>query len=46
MGLRRAAGHPMKPYALEAPGRTARERDADAALRITGGHLELDRGRG
>lgn len=41
LGTRKAAGHLVKVYALEAPGRRVSERDAEAALGIAAGHLEL-----
>ncbi|CAL9353846.1 hypothetical protein [Streptomyces sp. enrichment culture] len=34
LGTHEAAGHLVKAYAIEAPGRTVSERDAGAALRI------------
>ncbi|POX48703.1 hypothetical protein C3489_26500 [Streptomyces sp. Ru71] len=46
LGTRRAAGHLVKAYALQAPGRTVTEQDAEAALRLAGDHLALGRGRG
>ncbi|WP_155054380.1 hypothetical protein [Streptomyces blattellae] len=46
LGTREIAGHLVKPYAIEAPGRTVTERDAEAALRIAGDHLALGRSRG
>mgnify|MGYP004468643877 CR=1 FL=1 len=41
LGTREAAGHLVKVYAVEAPGRTVGEQDAEAALRIAAGHLRL-----
>ncbi|MGX1274060.1 hypothetical protein [Streptomyces phaeoluteigriseus] len=46
LGTQEAACHLMKTYALEAPGRTVAEQDAQEALRIAAGHLALGRGRG
>ncbi|MFG3514061.1 hypothetical protein [Streptomyces bobili] len=46
LGTREVAGHLVKAYALEAPGRTVGEDDAEAALRIAAGHLALGRERG
>ncbi len=46
LGTHEAAGHVVKAYALEAPGRTVTEQDADAALRIAEAHLALGRTRG
>ncbi|MFF8190644.1 hypothetical protein ACF05L_07110 [Streptomyces bobili] len=43
---REVAGHLVKAYALEAPGRAVAEEDAEAALRIAAGHLALGRERG
>ncbi|MFE5211591.1 hypothetical protein [Streptomyces sp. NPDC056600] len=45
-GTREVAGHLVKTYALQAPGRTVTEQDIAAALRITAAHLELGRTRG
>ncbi|MEV5321441.1 hypothetical protein AB0K92_27995 [Streptomyces sp. NPDC052687] len=45
-GTREAAGHLVKTYALQAPGRTVTERDVEAALRIAEGHLALGGQRG
>ncbi|MFI0545224.1 hypothetical protein ACH3VS_40985 [Streptomyces sp. WSLK1-3] len=41
LGIREAAGHLVKVYALEAPGRTVTGQDAEAGLRIAARHLEL-----
>ncbi|WP_280853418.1 hypothetical protein [Streptomyces sp. SAI-041] len=41
LGTRQAAGHLVKVYALEAPGRTVSDQDAEAGLRIAARHLEL-----
>ncbi|MEU1480705.1 hypothetical protein [Streptomyces sp. NPDC005760] len=41
LGTREAAGHLVKVYALEAPGRTVSDQDAEAGLRIAARHLEL-----
>ncbi|MFI9344193.1 hypothetical protein ACIG0D_23465 [Streptomyces sp. NPDC052773] len=41
VGTREAAGHLVKTYALQAPGRTVAERDVEAALRLAEGHLAL-----
>ncbi|EKX66654.1 hypothetical protein Sipo8835_44015 [Streptomyces ipomoeae] len=46
VGVEEAGGHLVKVYALEAPGRGVTGRDVDAALRISGAHLELGRARG
>ncbi|ANS62634.1 hypothetical protein SLINC_0410 [Streptomyces lincolnensis] len=46
LGTRDTAGHLVKVYAIQAPGRTVSEQDAEAALRIAGAHLELGRLRG
>ncbi|MFE9623809.1 hypothetical protein [Streptomyces sp. NPDC006527] len=46
MGTREAAGHLVKAYALEAPGRTVTEPDADSALRIAAAHPAAVRLRG
>jgi hypothetical protein len=46
LGTRDAAGHLVKVYALEAPGRTVSDQDAEAALRIAARHLELGTLRG
>lgn len=46
LGIRETAGHLVKTYAIEAPGRTVSERDAEAALRVADGHLRLARQRG
>jgi len=41
LGVREAAGHLVKVYALEAPGRAVSEADVEAGVRIAAGHLEL-----
>lgn len=41
LGTREAAGHLVKVYALEAPGRTVSAEDAEAGLRIAERHLGL-----
>lgn len=41
LGTREAAGHLVKAYALEAPGRSVSGKDAEAALRLAAGHLGL-----
>lgn len=41
LGTREAAGHLVKTYALEAPGRTVTDEDAGAALRIAEAHRAL-----
>ncbi|MFF7645632.1 hypothetical protein [Streptomyces canus] len=41
LGLREAAGHLVKLYALEAPDRTVSAQAAEAGLRIAARHLEL-----
>ncbi|MFE0454804.1 hypothetical protein ACFW2D_26745 [Streptomyces sp. NPDC058914] len=46
LGTREVAGHLVKAYALEAPGRTVTEPDADSALRIAAAHLTSARHRG
>ncbi|MFI2436764.1 hypothetical protein [Streptomyces sp. NPDC018693] len=46
LGTRQAAGHLVKTYALEAPGRTVTADDAEAALRIAGAQLALGPQRG
>ncbi|MDO0930606.1 hypothetical protein QQY66_02500 [Streptomyces sp. DG2A-72] len=46
LGTREIAGHLVKSYAIEAPGRTVTERDAETALRIAEDHLALGRLRG
>ncbi|MFF4602942.1 hypothetical protein ACFY12_09355 [Streptomyces sp. NPDC001339] len=46
LGTREAAGHLVKMYAIEAPGRAVTDQDATAALRIAGAHLELGHVRG
>ncbi|WP_328222537.1 hypothetical protein [Streptomyces sp. NBC_00310] len=39
LGSSEVAGHVVKSYAIEAPGRTVTDRDAQAALRIAADHL-------
>ncbi|MEV1067218.1 hypothetical protein [Streptomyces sp. NPDC050263] len=46
LGAQEVAGHLVKTYAIEAPGRTVTERDAQEALRIAEGHLALGALRG
>lgn len=46
LGTREAAGHLVKVYALQAPGRAVTGRDADTALEVAAGHLALGRLRG
>lgn len=46
LGAHRAAGHLVKAYAIEAPGRTVTARDAGEALRIAEHHLALGPARG
>ncbi|MYY86668.1 MULTISPECIES: hypothetical protein [unclassified Streptomyces] len=46
LGTREIAGHLVKVYAIEAPGRGVAEREEAAALRVAGPHLELGRARG
>ncbi|MFF4030968.1 hypothetical protein ACFYZ2_14595 [Streptomyces sviceus] len=41
LGLQEAAGHLVKVYALEAPGRSVSAAEAEAGLRIAARHLEL-----
>ncbi|MCX4853117.1 hypothetical protein OG426_03665 [Streptomyces canus] len=41
LGTREAAGHLVKVYALEAPGRTVSDQDAEAGLRIAARYLGL-----
>ncbi|MGW0945551.1 hypothetical protein ACWD4O_23810 [Streptomyces sp. NPDC002623] len=41
LGAQEVAGHLVKAYAIEAPGRTVTERDAREALRVAEGHLAL-----
>ncbi|MFI6344764.1 hypothetical protein [Streptomyces sp. NPDC050560] len=38
-GARTVAGHLVKPYAIEAPGRAVTDGGLDAALRVAGAHL-------
>ncbi|CAM5694369.1 MULTISPECIES: hypothetical protein [Streptomyces] len=45
-GTREAAGHLVKAYALEAPGRTVAGPDVEAALRLAEAHLALGGQRG
>ncbi|MFE6823094.1 hypothetical protein [Streptomyces sp. NPDC057690] len=46
LGTREVAGHLVKAYALEAPGRTVTEPAAREALRVAAGHLALGALRG
>ncbi|GHI10049.1 hypothetical protein Scel_83700 [Streptomyces cellostaticus] len=46
LGVREAAGHLVKVYALQAPGRTVGEEAVDAAIEASAGHLALGRLRG
>ncbi|MFI8854188.1 hypothetical protein ACIGW3_28875 [Streptomyces sp. NPDC053499] len=46
LGSSEAAGHAVKAYAVEAPGRTVTGQDARAALRIAADHLASARLRG
>jgi hypothetical protein len=46
LGVRETAGHLVKAYAIEAPGRTVTEQDAQAALLVADGHLRLAEQRG
>jgi hypothetical protein len=46
LGTRETAGHLVKAYALEAPGRTVTEQDTEAALRMAADHLASGRQRG
>lgn len=46
LGTREIAGHLVKVYAIEAPGRVVTEREEASALRVAGPHLELGRARG
>ncbi|MEW2387600.1 hypothetical protein AB0933_04475 [Streptomyces venezuelae] len=46
LGTREIAGHLVKVYAVEAPGRVVTEREEASALRVAGPHLELGRARG
>ncbi|MEH0580840.1 MULTISPECIES: hypothetical protein [Streptomyces] len=46
LGVHEVAGHLVKAYALEAPGRTVSEPFAEEALRIAAGHLALGEQRG
>ncbi|MFJ9821310.1 hypothetical protein ACIRU3_39845 [Streptomyces sp. NPDC101151] len=46
LGVREAAGHLVKTYALQAPGRTVGEDAVNAALEVAAGHLALGRLRG
>ncbi|WP_225834276.1 hypothetical protein [Streptomyces sp. NK08204] len=46
LGVREAAGHLVKVYALTAPGRSVGEAAAKTALELAGGHLALGRLRG
>ncbi|WP_327312255.1 hypothetical protein [Streptomyces sp. NBC_01235] len=46
LGTHEVAGHLVKTYAIEAPGRTVADRDAREAMRIAAGHLTLGELRG
>ncbi|MFD7980096.1 hypothetical protein [Streptomyces sp. NPDC059071] len=46
LGARETAGHLLKVYGIEAPGRTVGEAEAAPALRLAAGHLALGRHRG
>ncbi|MFF6775991.1 hypothetical protein ACFY8W_20865 [Streptomyces sp. NPDC012637] len=46
LGTREVAGHLLKAYGIEAPGRTVGEAEAESALRLAAGHLALGRHRG
>ncbi|MGW0916279.1 hypothetical protein ACWD1Z_31765 [Streptomyces sp. NPDC002784] len=46
LGSHEVAGHAVKAYAIEAPGRAVTEQDAHAALRIAAGHLAAAQLRG
>ncbi|KPI22419.1 hypothetical protein ACWGA9_38795 [Streptomyces sp. NPDC054950] len=46
LGTREVAGHLVKTYALEAPGRTVTEPASREALRVAAGHLALGAQRG
>lgn len=46
LGVRERAGHLVKAYAIEAPGRTVTGPDAEQALRTAAGHLALGAQRG
>ncbi|MGW5460306.1 hypothetical protein [Streptomyces sp. NPDC003996] len=46
LGVREAAGHLVKVYALQAPGRTVGPQAVDTALDLAAGHLTLGRVRG
>ncbi|MFI0226804.1 hypothetical protein [Streptomyces lydicus] len=39
LGSRTVAGHLVKPYAIEAPGRSVTDEDLRSALRVAAGHL-------
>jgi hypothetical protein len=39
LGSRSVAGHLVKPYVIEAPGRRVNDDNVQAALRVAGGHL-------
>ncbi|MEV5876507.1 hypothetical protein AB0L75_20205 [Streptomyces sp. NPDC052101] len=46
LGVREAAGHLVKVYALQAPGRTVGAETVATALDLASGHLALGRARG
>ncbi|MFI8960887.1 hypothetical protein ACIGO8_02135 [Streptomyces sp. NPDC053493] len=46
LGVREVAGHLLKVYAVEAPGRTVGEAETDPAVRLAADHLVLGRHRG
>ncbi|MEV5969131.1 hypothetical protein [Streptomyces sp. NPDC051921] len=46
LGSRRLAGHVLKPYGLEAPGRTVGEAELAPVLHLAADHLALGRHRG
>lgn len=46
LGVHECAGHLVKAYAIEAPGRTVTGPDTEEALRIAAGHLALGGQRG
>ncbi|MFE0876593.1 hypothetical protein ACFW4X_17290 [Streptomyces smyrnaeus] len=46
LGTHETAGHLVKVYAIEAPGRTVAEREKSAALRLAGDHLAAGGARG
>jgi hypothetical protein len=46
LGSRAVAGHLVKPYAIEAPGRSVTDEDARTALQVAADHLSSARLRG